>query len=74
MIVKLAEKPSNDVVYVSIQTTRDELRLITQGLGQTSYSSRVDAGMRPSESDSCRHLFYTLDEACRNLGIELDYN
>lgn len=72
--MKLAEKPSNDVVYVSIKMTRDELRLITQGLGQTSYNSRVDAGMSPSESNSCHHLFYTLDEACRNLGIVLDYN
>lgn len=72
--MKLVEQPSSDNVYVSIRMTQDELRLITQGLGNTSHFSRVDAGMRPSESDSVRDLFWVLDEACRNLGIELDYN
>lgn len=72
--MKLIEEQPDDTVSVSIQMTRDELRLITQGLGNTSQTSRINAGMQPSESSSIFDLYCTLVEACRQSGIELNYN
>lgn len=67
--MKYIPQPNNPTIQVTFEMTIEELKALTQGLGATSQSSRVKAGMTELQSSVCDRFFYTADEACKALGI-----
>ena len=67
--MKYIRQTNNPTIQVSFEMTIEELKALTQGLGATSQSSRVTAGMTELQASACDRFFYTADEACKALGI-----
>ena len=50
--------------------TVEELKLLTEGIGNTSQTSRVNAGMTVQQAMVCGEFFWTALEACKDIGIK----
>lgn len=62
----------SETIQVTFELTREELRLITDGIGSTSQISREEIGMSESQSIKVGSFYYVLSSACKKFDILLD--
>ena len=63
----------SDTVQVTFELTREELKLITDGVGSTSQQSRENIGMSKIQASKVGSFYYCLSSACKKFNIKLDY-
>ena len=63
----------SDTVQVTFELTREELKLITDGIGSTSQQSRENIGMSKTQASKVGSFYYCLTSACKKFNIKLDY-
>lgn len=62
----------SDTVQVTFELTREELKLITDGIGSTSQQSRENIGMSRTQASKVGSFYYILSNACKKFNISLD--
>ena len=68
--MKYITQPNQSTVQVTFEMTVEELKLLTEGIGNTSQTSRVNAGMTVQQAIVCGEFFWTVLEACKTIGIK----
>jgi hypothetical protein len=63
----------SETIQVTFELTREELKLITDGLGSTSQQSRENIGMSKTQASKVWSFYYCLSSACEKFNITLDY-
>lgn len=63
----------SDTIQVTFELTREELKLITDGIGLTSQQSRENIGMSKTQASKVGSFYYCLYSACKKFNITLDY-
>ena len=67
--MKYITQQSTPTIQVTFQLTADELELITLGIGSTSETSRVTAGMSKQQAQSVGNFYIALSDACKEFGV-----
>jgi hypothetical protein len=71
--MKFVENQSmTDTIQVTFELTREELKLITDGLGSTSHQGRESIGMSSTQASKIGSFYYILSNACKKFNISLD--
>ena len=67
--MKYISQQSTPTIQVTFQLTTDELELITLGIGSTSETSRITAGMSKQQAQSVGEFYNALCDACKAFGV-----
>lgn len=72
--MKFVENQSmTDTIQVTFELAREELKLITDGIGSTSQQCREEIGMSKTQASKVGSFYNCLSSACKKFNIELDY-
>jgi len=67
--MKYITQQSTPTIQVTFEMTAEELQLITQGIGNTSETSRTNAGMTKQQSKKAGEFYSALIQACKDFGV-----
>lgn len=67
--MKYIKQPNQSTIQVTFEMTVEELKLLTEGIGNTSELSREKAGMTRKEAQTCGNLYGPLSDACKYYGV-----
>lgn len=67
--MKYITQQSTPTIQVTFEMTAEELQLITQGIGNTSETSRTNAGMTKQQSKKVGEFYNALIQACQDFGV-----
>ncbi len=62
----------SETIQVTFELTREELKLITDGIGSTTEIGREEIGMSESQASKVGSFYYVLSSACKKFNILLD--
>ena len=68
--MKYITQPNQSIIQVTFEMTVEELKLLTEGIGNTTQTGRVNAGMTVQQAMVCGKFFWIASEACKDIGIK----